>query len=120
MPLTIKFGSCFLADMNPGRKSKPGKTRPVLVIQSSDLIEAGTPGIVIVPLTSQLKEPNILRRRITKGDLPSLEKDSDILVDQIHTIDRTLFYRDLGPVSKKIMEGVMEGVHFVLGKAKYV
>ncbi|MBI4374345.1 MAG: type II toxin-antitoxin system PemK/MazF family toxin [Deltaproteobacteria bacterium] len=102
--------------MNPGRKSKPGKTRPVVVIQSSDVTESGAPSIVIVPLTSQTREENILRLRINKRDLPSLEQESDILIDQIHTVDRSLFLKELGTIPQSLMKKIMEGVQFVLGE----
>ena len=37
--LIVKKGYCYLADMNPPRLSKPGKVRPVVVIQSQDTLD---------------------------------------------------------------------------------
>jgi len=111
----IEQGDVYLADMNPGRRSKPGKVRPVLVVQASDLTEAGKQSITIVPLTTQLMPSNRLRVRLTKQILPSLKQNSDILVDEIHTIHGSLFLERLGHVPQAILDEVLKGIMFVLG-----
>lgn len=110
----IKKGFVYLVDMNPGRKSKPGKVRPVVVIQSSDTLEAGSPGVVIVPCTTQLRETNILRLNLSPSPTLKIEKSSDVLLDQIHTIDRTLFIKELGSLAPNQWEQLEEGIHFLL------
>ena len=112
--ISVKGGHCYLVDMNPPRKSKPGKIRPVIVVQSSDTLMAGSPGVVIVPLTTNLLDENILRARTSKEEIPNLEKISDILLDQIHTIDRSLFLKELGPISPHLLEKIKKGVGFLL------
>lgn len=81
-----KRGEIWLANLNPGKGTEPGKTRPVLIIQCQDLLDASHPSTLVIPLTTKLvdnAEP--LRFRIpTEG---RLEKDSDLLVDQIRAID---------------------------------
>lgn len=101
--------------MNPPRLSKPGKIRPVVVIQSSDTLRAGSPGVVVVPLTSRLKDENILRLRLNPSPELKLQKPSDILLDQVHTIDRSLFLDSLGPVPPSSWKKIEEGVRFLLG-----
>ncbi len=100
--------------MNPGRRSKPGKIRPVIVIQSSDTLDAGSPGVVIVPCTSKLGSANILRCRLTPSRTLRLVKTSDILLDQIHTIDRSLFLQELGPVDDLVWRKIEAGIKFLL------
>lgn len=79
-------GEIWLANLNPGRGSEPGKIRPVLILQNQALLDAGHPSTLIIPLTTNLvdnAEP--LRLRIVaRGDL---NKDSDLLVDQLRAID---------------------------------
>jgi len=101
--------------MNPPRRSKPGKVRPVIVLQSTDTLKVGSPGVVIVPLTTQLKEENILRTRISPSPELKLEKPSDVLLDQIHTIDRSLFLKEMGALSAQEFQKIEEGVRFLLG-----
>lgn len=107
-------GYCYLVDMNPPRHSKPGKLRPAVVLQATDVTEQGTPGVVIVPLTSQLKDSNILRVRITPSSRLKLSKASDALVDQIHTIDRQLFIEILGKLNEMEFKKIKSGVEFLL------
>lgn len=88
--MKIRFGHLYAADMNPRVRSKPGKIRPVVVIQSSAVIEAGSPGIVIVPTTSTVAEGNSLRVYLPAA-VAGNRVGFDVLVDQVHTLDRTLF-----------------------------
>lgn len=110
----IRKGYCYLADMNPPRKSKPGKVRPVIVIQSQDIIDAGSAGVVVVPVTSQVLTENILRIHLSPSQTLKLKKASDVLLDQIHTIDRHLFLEEIGKIPEKTFQKVLEGIKFLL------
>ena len=50
----LKHGEIWLANLNPGKGSEPGKTRPVLIVQSQPLLDAGHPSTLVVPLTTKL------------------------------------------------------------------
>ena len=79
-------GDIWTANLNPGKGTEPGKTRPVVILQSQTLLDMDHPSTIILPLTSQLidgAEP--LRLRIKARD--RLVSDSDILVDQVRAID---------------------------------
>jgi len=81
-----KRGSVWLANLNPGRGTEQGKIRPVLIVQSQALLEADHPSTLIVPLTSNViddAEPLRLRLPAQGG----LDKDSDLLLDQLRAID---------------------------------
>lgn len=82
----LKRGEIWLADLNPPKGTEPGKTRPVLIMQSQALLNAGHPSTLIVPLTTKLVEDAApLRIRIpAAGRLP---KPSDLLMDQMRAID---------------------------------
>lgn len=81
-----KRGEIWLANLNPGRGTEPGKTRPVLIVQSQALLDVDHPSTLVVPLTTQLIEDVApLRLRVTAGG--DLEKDSDLLLDQLRAID---------------------------------
>ena len=92
-------GEIWLANLNPGKGTEPGKVRPVLIIQCQDLLDAFHPSTLVAPLTTNLidnAEP--LRYRITAKGL--LIKDSDLLVDQIRAID-----------NKRLVEGPLLQCH---------
>lgn len=91
----MRRGEIWIADLNPRVGTEPGKTRPVLVIQSQDLNDALHPSTIVLPLTTNLidgAEP--LRVRIKPGKL----KASDILIDQIRSIDNRRLVK--GPVAR--------------------
>ncbi len=113
--MQIEQGYCYVVDMNPPRRSKPGKIRPVVVIQASDTLEAGSPGVVVVPLTTQLRDGNILRVRLDPSNTLEVKQPSDVLLDQVHTIDRSFFIECLGPVAPVSFEKIQDGVRFLLG-----
>jgi mRNA interferase MazF len=79
-------GEVWLANLNPGRGTEPGKIRPVLLLQNQALIDADHPSTLVIPLTtSQVDDAEPLRLRIAAQG--RLEKDSDLLVDQLRAID---------------------------------
>ena len=84
--MAFNHGEVWLANLNPTKGTEPGKTRPVLILQNQALLDVGHPSTLIIPLTTQLidkAEP--LRIRILAQD--KLEKDSDLLIDQLRAID---------------------------------
>ena len=113
-PSDIYRGACYLVDMNPPRRSKPGKVRPVVVIQSDDVLKADSPSVVVVPMSTQLRSANILRVRVFPSKGLRLSQESDLLLDQVHTIDRSLFLEYLGDLPVETFERVEHGVKFLL------
>lgn len=86
MMLKLNHGEVWLANLNPGRGTEPGKTRPVLIVQSQALLDAGHPSTLVLPLTTRLiDDAEPLRLRLPAQD--QLEQDSDVLVDQLRALD---------------------------------
>ena len=82
----LEHGAVWLADLNPPLGTEPGKTRPVLIIQNQALLDAGHPSTLVIPLTTRLIEDAVpLRLRLSARD--RLDRDSDLLIDQIRAID---------------------------------
>jgi mRNA interferase MazF len=79
-------GEIWLADLGPRRGTEPGKSRPVLLIQSQALLDAGHPSTLVIPLTTSLApDAEPLRIRVTaSGRLP---RELDLLIDQLRAID---------------------------------
>jgi mRNA interferase MazF len=90
-------GEVWLADLNPGRGTEPGKTRPVLIVQARALLEADHPSTLIIPLTSNLTEDaEPLRIRVPASG--GLARDSDLLIDQLRAIENRRLIR--GPLTR--------------------
>ena len=95
--MKIKKFEIWLADLNPSRVTEPGKTRPVVVVQS-DLLNEVHLSTLICPISTNVKpDINLLRVHLNKGQLDKL---SDILVDQIRAIDNQRLIKKLGKLTK--------------------
>ena len=84
--VTPRYGEVWVARLNPNRGREIGKTRPVVVLQTNAVTEAGLPTLLVAPLTSQLHEATEpLRVHLPARD--RLLKDSFICVEQLRAID---------------------------------
>ena len=84
--MQIRQYEIWLADLSPRFGTEPGKTRPVVIIQTN-LLNDTHPSTIICPLTTNvIARAEILRVHIRKGQL---KQASDILIDQIRAIDNT-------------------------------
>lgn len=90
MMLRLNHGEVWLASLNPERGTEPGKTRPVLIVQSQALLDSGHPSTLVLPLTTRLiEDAEPLRLRLPAQD--QLERGSDVLVDQLRALDNRRF-----------------------------
>jgi mRNA interferase MazF len=81
-----KRGEIWIANLNPPHGTKPGKNRPVLIVQSQALLDADHPSTYVIPLTTNLiDDAEPLRIRVMA--LERLPRDSDLLIDQLRAID---------------------------------
>lgn len=113
MTQNLKHGEIWLANLNPTKGTEAGKIRPVLILQNQILLDVKHPSTLVIPLTTQLTEnAEPLRFRIPAQD--QLEKDSDLLIDQIRAIDNRRLL-STGPLMrcgpsllKRIYQQIME------------
>jgi len=111
----FRHGEIWLANLNPGRGTEPGKVRPVLLLQNQALLDAGHTSTLIVPLTTNLvDDAEPLRLRVLAGS--GLDRDSDLLVDQVRAIDnKHLVNGPLQQLDEQFMKRVYQSVTEVLG-----
>ena len=97
----------YIVDLEPRIGTKPGKQRPCLAIQPSEFGEAGLESTVVLPLTTKVSQEDAfpLRVPIPKGTA-GLERDSDVLVDQILAWDNSLFHKELGLLPDALIEKI--------------
>lgn len=107
-------GEIWLANLNPGRGTEPGKTRPVLIVQSQALLDVDHPSTLVVPLTTNLIDDAApLRLRVLAGG--ALIQDSDLLLDQLRAIDNNRLVK--GPLlrcSETVLAQVDQSLREVL------
>lgn len=109
--MKIKQFDIWLADFSPAIGTEPGKTRPVVIIQT-DLLNGTHLSTVVCPITTNVK-PNIqlLRVHLRKGQLTKI---SDILVDQVRAIDNKRFIKRLGKLDNGQTQILKRNIQIVL------
>jgi mRNA interferase MazF len=112
--MNIRRGHLYVADFNPPIRTKPGKLRPALVLQSDLVNEAGYPSSVVVPTTTKLiDEPGTLRLRLNKGE-GGLEQDSDLLLGQLIAVANESFRKEIGVLPLDVMREVEQRIRIIL------
>ena len=114
--LTMKFKQfdIWLADLNPQISTEPGKTRPVLVVQTNLLNEIPHPSTLICPITTNIqKESEILRVHIRKGTA-NLNGNSDIMIDQVRAIDNKRLIKKIGELPDNLSKQVKDNLSIIL------
>ncbi len=103
----------WIADLNPTKGTEPGKTRPVIVVQS-DLLNKHHPSSIICPLTANVqKESEILRVHLKKGCC-GLNEACDIMVDQTRAIDNKRLIKRLGIAPTEVILILKENLKIIL------
>ena len=101
--------------LNPRKYNEVGKVRPVFIYQTDMLNDIGHPTTIVLPLSIYLIDGAYpLRYRVTSRD--KLEKDSDVLCDQIRAIDnQRIISESLTQLSYQEIFEIDEQVKIVLG-----
>ena len=115
MTLKLNKGEVWLANLNPSRGTESGKLRPVLIIQAQALLDIGHPSTLVVPLTTNLlANAQPLRVRIVAQN--GLEKESDLLIDQVRAIDnKRLISGPLTVIADSQLNTIYEAISEVMG-----
>jgi len=109
--MRIKQYDIWLADLNPSRGTEPGKTRPVVVIQTNLLNDTHL-STVVCPITTNVQpEVHLLRIHLKKGQLDKL---SDVLIDQIRAIDNKRLLKRIGQLNKDQIIKIKDNIRIVL------
>ena len=99
----------YLADLDPGFGTEPGKTRPVVVVQTDDINDIHTSTVVCL-LTSRIRNDAApLRVRVLAKE-SLLPYDSDIMIDQVRAIDNRRFKEHLGKLNDRQCDALLENL----------
>jgi mRNA interferase MazF len=112
--MSIKQFEIWIADLNPQIGTEPGKTRPVLVIQTNLLNKIPHPSTIICPITTNIeKDADILRVHLKKG-LTNLHENCDIMIDQLRAIDNKRLIKKIGDLPAELIDKVKENIIITL------
>ena len=108
--MPIKQYEIWLADLNPQIGTEPGKTRPVLILQTNLLNQIPHPSTIVCPITTNVKKDSeILRVHIKKGEA-NLHQNCDVMIDQIRAIDYKRLVKKVGNLPQNLIEKVKENL----------
>lgn len=105
--MRARRGVLYLADLSPRAGTEPGKVRPVLVVQTDLLNQAGHPSTWVLPCTTRLTGENLLRVVLPRG-IAGNREECEVMVDQSRAIDNRRLVRALRPLPKSILAEVVE------------
>lgn len=112
--MSIKQYEIWIADLSPQIGTEPGKTRPVLIIQTNLLNKIPHPSTIICPITTNVeKDADILRVHLKKG-MANLNENCDIMIDQIRAIDNKRLIKKIGDLPKSLLDKVKENILITL------
>jgi mRNA interferase MazF len=108
----VKF-HVYTADLKPSFGTEPGKVRPIVVVQTN-LLNEDHPSTIVCPITAKVQpEADVLRIHLKKNEA-GIERDSDIIVDQIRSIDNRRFLDHLGEISDKNKRLLLASLRIVI------
>jgi mRNA interferase MazF len=112
--MQIKQFEIWIADLNPQIGTEPGKTRPVMVIQSNLLNKIPHPSTIVCPLTTKIeKEAEILRVHLKRG-MANLHENCDIMIDQVRAIDNKRLLKKVGDLPHELINQIKENLSIIL------
>jgi mRNA interferase MazF len=112
--MQIKQFEIWIADLNPQIGTEPGKTRPVMVIQSNLLNKIPHPSTIVCPLTTHVeKDAEIIRVHLKKG-MANLHEACDIMMDQIRAIDNKRLVKKIGDLPQELIPQIRENLLIVM------
>ena len=112
--MPVKQFEIWIADLNPQIGTEPGKTRPVLIVQTNLLNKIPHPSTIVCPITTNVnKDSEILRVHLKKGTA-NLNQACDIMIDQIRAIDNKRLTKRIGILPDKLIDIVKENIQIVL------
>lgn len=112
MERVILRGEMYYADLSPVVGSEQGGVRPVLIIQNNTG-NKHSPTTIVAAITGRVKAE--LPTHISLTGIPSLEKDSIVLLEQIRTIDKLRLNDYIGTLNEVLMKEVNHALAVSIG-----
>jgi mRNA interferase MazF len=111
--MKIEYGRLYLADLNPRFGTEPGKTRPVVVLQTNNLNRTDHPSTFVVPCTTRMVGSNLLRVFLPKGVCGN-KNDCEAMIDQGRAIDNRRLIKALRKLPSPILNDIKDKLRLLL------
>ncbi len=103
--MKVRYGHLYVADLSPRFGTEPGKPRPVVVVQTDLLNEAGHPSTWVLPCTTRLTGDSLVRVVLPPGIAGNVEA-CEVMIDQSRAIDNRRLRKALRPLPDALMQEV--------------
>jgi mRNA interferase MazF len=105
----------WIADLEPSTGSKPGKVRPIVILQSDILNKTGHSTTIACAISSQNKDGvSILRLAVEPTITNGLRKKSFILCDQIRALDMGRLKEKIGILNDDTIKRLNDSIKAIL------
>lgn len=112
----IRQGDIWWADLPEPAGAGPGFRRPILVVQRNSINQSRIQTIVCVILTSNLRLASVPGNVLLAPEDTGLPKESVANVSQLITVDKRMFDEYVGPIPDDLLEKVLNGIEYILGR----
>ena len=103
--MMLKRGDIFLADLEPVKGCEQGGIRPVLIVQNN-ISNKHSPVTIVAAITSKIFKKEFPTNVFLSKKDSKLNKDSNILLNQIRTIDISRLIRKISSLDEYLMKKV--------------
>lgn len=110
----IRRGSVWWADLGEPQGSKPGKRRPVLVIQANSFNASRLNTALVAIITSNTRLAAMPGNVFLPANTAGLPKDSVVNVTALVTVDKTDLHAETGRLPTALMHEVDRGLRSAL------
>lgn len=114
LPMSIKRGEIYYADLSPVIGSEQGGIRPVLIVQN-DIGNRYSPTVIAAAITSQRDKAKLPTHIEIDAARTGLSKNSVVLLEQIRTIDKKRLKERMGEVDSGIMNRINNALSISFG-----
>ena len=114
----IYRGDLFFANLNPVKGSEQGGKRPVVILQN-DVGNKFSPTVIVAAITSRTRKKVNMPTHVPL-DNAVLEKDSQVLLEQIRTLDKTRLIKKVGKLTQDEMRAIDNSLEISLSLVKDV
>lgn len=111
-------GDLFFANLNPVKGSEQGGKRPVVILQN-DVGNKFSPTVIVAAITSRTRKKANMPTHVSL-DNAALEKDSQVLLEQIRTLDKTRLIKKVGKLTQDEMRAIDNSLEISLSLVKDV
>ncbi len=110
----MERGEIWWASLGTPRASEPGRTRPVVVVQSDDFNRSRIATVVVAAVTSNLSRALAPGNVACRPKATGLPRPSVINVSQLIAVSRETLTERVGRLPETVMRQVDEGLRLVL------